>query len=183
VVKRAGGRISVDEAFQRLRAREEPFSACERLNAALRAGKVRLWADTAVVSPSFFNGHLYVGADVAPDGRCTATMAMTRAVELPSEWTVSGDDVDALLASKSGTEPKRRSGGRRGYNWDPVNAVILELVFDEGPPSNFAKFANKVRKLCEDHGMELDQTPDSETIRHKLPVLLKHILRPNVGKG
>ena len=175
MAKRAGGQISVDEAFQRFRAREEPFSACERLNEALRSGKVRLWADNAVVSPSFFNGHLYVRVDVAPDGRCIATIAMMRAVELPSEWTVSGDDVDALLASESGAEPKRRSAGRRGYNWDPVIAVIIKLVHDEGLPSNFAKFADQVRKLCEEHGMALGQIPDSETIRHKLHVLLKHV--------
>ena len=174
MAKRAGGKInSVDEAFQRFRAREEPFSACERLNEALRSGKVRLWADNAVVSPSFFDGHLYVRADVAPDGRCTATMAMRRAVELPSEWTVSGDDVDKLLAPGSGTEPKRRGAGRRGYNWDPVIAVIIKLVHDEGSPSNFAKFAGQVRELCEERGMEPDQIPDSETIRHKLPDLLK----------
>lgn len=183
MAQRAGGRISVDEAFQRLRAREEPFSACARLDAALRAGKVRLFADEAVVSPSFFVGHLYVAADVAPDGRCAATIAMTRAVELPSEWTVSGDDVDALRASESGAEPQRRSGGRRGYDWDPVIAVIIELVLDEGPPSNFAKFATQVRNLCEEHGMEPHQIPNSDTIRHKLPALLVHVLRPNVGNG
>jgi hypothetical protein len=128
-----------------------------------------------VVAPSFFATHLYVVADVAPDGRWTAEMSMIRAVNCPRQWAVSGDGVDAMLASESA--PKRRSGGRPPFNWDPVIAVIIELVHSEGPPphSGNAAFAARVCERCDELGMEPHKIPDPETVRHKLPTLLEHV--------
>jgi hypothetical protein len=158
-----------------LRARGEPFNACERLNAALRTGKVRLWVDETVVPPEFFEGALHVWAEVAPDGRCTGMMAERRAVERQSEWTMSGDDVDALLALESA--PKQRSGGRPPLDWDRVLAVIIEVIHTEGPPphSGNAAFAKRVCDRCSELGMEPHKIPDPETVRHKLPTLLAHV--------
>jgi hypothetical protein len=163
-------RISVDEAFQRLQRQEESAAARERLNAAIRAGKVRLWANDNVVGPSFFEGHVYVAAEVAPDGRWTAEMTMIRGVEgwKDIEWTVAGADVDGLLAQEA--ELKRRSGGaKRIYDREQIliegAAVIFRQAKNGLPPSY------SCNDLCGDVREFLgDKNPED--------TLLKEILGP-----
>jgi hypothetical protein len=136
-------RISVDEAFQRLRRREESAAACERLNVAIRAGKVRLWANDNVVEPSWFVGHVYVAAKVAPDGRWIAAMRMIRGVEgwKDIEWTVAGVDVDNLA------KPERHPGGRRPvYVQEQILFKAFEYVFDYGLPATQDELIRKLRR-------------------------------------
>jgi hypothetical protein len=152
-------RITVDEAFQRLRRREEPAAACERLNAAIRAGRVRLWANDSVVEPSWFVGHVYVAANAAPDGRWTAAMTMIRAVaEWPDiEWIVSSADV-----LKQETESKHHPGGRPPkYDAEQIRFTAFHYVHDYGLPATQDEL---IRKLRQELGDKMPEKTRAEEI-------------------
>lgn len=134
-------RSNINDAVHRLRQRDEPLpAACERLDAAIRAESVHLWADDAPVHPSFFAGHLSIAVKFE-DGRALdeAEIAMLRTVERPRMWSVSRVDVERLAKSQSSGLPRRDTRGVKSeINWEEVVRAAAVLMV-----------RNKYKKLVE----------------------------------
>jgi hypothetical protein len=161
----ATGKISVDQAFQQLQKKAEPWAACELFNAALRTRRVRLWQNDTEVPPSYFTAYLQVVINSTPDG-WTASMAMNRAVEpWPCEWSVSAADVEKLqLHPKSGGPPRRRTGPANTHDWHSIDGEIARRCIDPKTkrvrvPKNESKLAQEVLTWCQEKGW--DEPADS----------------------
>jgi hypothetical protein len=163
-------RITVDEAFQRLRQREEPATARERLNSAIRAGRVRLWANDDVVEPSWFEGYVYVTAKVAPDGHWTAEMTMIRAVaEWPDiVWTVPARDVETLLVEWE-AKTNRHPGGRpTKYNPEQILIRAFDHIYDYGLSATQDELIRKLRRKLG------EAAPESSRMKEIIGPLYRH---------
>jgi len=108
-----GKRISVNEAFRKLRPALGPHGAENEMNAAmLRDDKpARLFCDGEVVDPNFIRDHLLVkgpgSRDAAGRVRRSAEIVATRALEKPVEsytWQMDADGIEALLRKPSRTQ-------------------------------------------------------------------------------
>jgi hypothetical protein len=156
-------RVSIDQAFQLLlRDVNDPYVACEQLNAALRMGRVKLFADGAKVKPGYFARILLVVADAAPDGRWTASITQTisLAVIMPKEWTVTG--IEGLLKP-----PRRKPGTKPKYKWDEIKAEIARRCTgpqDERPrePDNISQVA---RDVADWYSEQYGDAPEDSAMR------------------
>jgi hypothetical protein len=135
----APDRLTVDAAIRLLSPQLgiTPHEACELLNAALRAAKVRLWAGDAVVDPNFTATHLRAAVRIAPDGRWSAAIETTRvALEQPVDsyaWAVSNAHVAELLREKSGWHAGEViQQFRQGPQIDRVRRVLPKLYPPDG---------------------------------------------------
>ena len=137
---------------------------------ALRAGRVRLWADDAEVNPSFFATHLHVVLKATPEG-WTAEMAMTRAVTRPRKWAVSAADIEKLPGSKSEL-PRRKPGPPTKHNWHGIAGEIARRCIDPKTkllriPDNESKLASEVLQWCgTKFGREPAESEMREAVRH-----------------
>src|SRR5262249_27969437 len=127
----SAGRITLDAAFQqRLERGEEPYAACEGLNAAIQVRKIRLWCDNTEVRPGWFAGHAHVVVKLAPDGRASAEMGMLgRGFEGgPYNWTVSGDGMESIGSRIDDTQStqRRKPGPKPTENWQ--DHVLREII-------------------------------------------------------
>jgi hypothetical protein len=99
-------RISIDEAFRKLRPALGPNGAIDEMNKAMQRydKRVRLFCNRRVVDPDFIRDHLIVkgpGSRSHPDRppRQTAEIVATRALDKPVEkytWKMDGDEIEAL---------------------------------------------------------------------------------------
>jgi hypothetical protein len=98
-------RLSIPEAFQRLlQLYGSARVAGQRFDEALRVGDnahggVRLWAGDTAVDPEWYARHMRVRVRAVSDDQWSAELEPTgvRPVELPSSWSVSATDIDALI--------------------------------------------------------------------------------------
>jgi hypothetical protein len=129
-------RISVDEAFHLMLVQfQPPHAARHRLDMALRAEEVLLWANGVPQDPNFIAAHLRVAARTEPDGRWIACIEPTRAL-VPGEyvWAVSRAGVVDLMrreAPKSRVDLKPREGPQISRLWP----VLRDLYPPDGIPS------------------------------------------------
>jgi hypothetical protein len=159
--------ITIEEAFQRLLPQNGPHAACERLNAAIRSGSVRLWADDSEVAPGFFATHLYLMAKAAA-GRYSAEITMTRATTMPQKWTLSAADVEAL---RKGPLARRRPGPVTTHEWHAIDGEIARRCIDPKTgrlkvPKNESKLARDVADWCQNqYGQEPADSALREAVR------------------
>jgi hypothetical protein len=156
------GTTTIDQAFQKLLRQHEPHVACEQLNAALRAGRVKLFANGAITSPSFIAGHLLVTA-TASGGGWIAEMTALRALAQPSYvWTVSG--LDGLLELP--TDPPRRRGRKAKWDWPTICGEIARRCHNKSGhlevPENERELARDMLEWCRE---EYDAEPAESEIR------------------
>jgi hypothetical protein len=164
-------RITLTEAFQQLLQRFEPHAAREQLDAAIRTNKVRLWVGDKVVDPNFFTTHLRVAAHIAPDGRWSAEIEATRALEPgPYVWTVASEDISPLAA-----EPARHPGGRRPkYDREFIQLEVSAWVMSNGLPDSYSQIIADLRK---EHGDKIPEDSQAKDIIRPVLQRLKVELR------
>jgi hypothetical protein len=120
--------ITIDAAFQRLLSQRpgQPYDVCERMEAAIRAHDLFLFADGVEVSPDFFKRHhLQVAYDPT---RRTAKIDMTsRAVVMPARWTIGGD-IEKVAAKRA----PHNAGGKREFDreWFLIEAAAFIVEND-----------------------------------------------------
>jgi hypothetical protein len=159
-------RISLDRAFQLLlRDVSDPYVACEQLNAALRMGRVKLFADGAKVKPGYFARILLVVADAAPDGRWTAniTQTISLAVIMPKEWALSG--IEGLLKP-----PRQRPGPKPKFDWPAIKAEIARRY--TGPQDKRPRISEIAREMLgwcdEQYGIEPQDSAMRDAVKQVL---------------
>jgi len=152
-------RITVNEAFQNLLLRlGKPHVVRARLNAAIRAGEVRLWDRDAVIDPNLFETHLRVAAWVEPDGRWVGEIEATKAINEPKScvWTISGADVEALLAREA--EPERHPGGAPPrYDQGQILIEAAAYVVVNGLPAKQDQLIAALRRKLADKAPEVSR--------------------------
>jgi hypothetical protein len=122
---RGDERISVDEALHRLLPTLNPHAAVELINIALRDNRARLFCDGVVVDPGFVRTHLIVKARFAADGRWSAGIEATRALNKPVEsynWQMDPKEVHALRPAPADPSPRRK--GSRAQ--DLIRVIVAE---------------------------------------------------------
>ena len=82
------GRISVDEAFQRLLPVHMPHAAVEQLYFAWCENRARLWCNGNVVPPNFIRTDLVVQAVQEPDGRWRLELIPSRIAWEPGTYVL-----------------------------------------------------------------------------------------------
>jgi hypothetical protein len=137
---RGGKRISIDEAFRKLRPALGPDGALELINTAMRDRKrARLFCDGREVNPNFIRDHLIVkGPGPLGKGRRRriAEIVATRALDKPVKsynWRMDADEIEALLPPKpppptadDAQRPRKRRGSR-------TQAAIREIAAEKWP--------------------------------------------------
>ena len=122
---RGDERISVDEALHRLLPTLNPHAAVELITIALRDNRARLFCDGVVVDPGFVRTHLVVKARFAADGRWSAEIEATRALDKPVgsyTWQMDANGIEALRPAPA--EPSPRPKGSRAQ--DLIRLIVAE---------------------------------------------------------
>jgi hypothetical protein len=125
---RGDKRISVDEALHRLLPTLNAHGSVELINIALRDNRARLFCDGVVVDPGFVRTHLIVEACLAVDGRWSAGIEATRALDKPVgsyTWQMDAKEIDALRPAPADPSPRRK--GSRAQ-------VLIRQIADENWP-------------------------------------------------
>jgi hypothetical protein len=141
-------RLPLQEAFNRLRVRNEPHVACERINIALRENRLRLWCDGTLLAPGYIAANLLVVVRLEADGRphCIIEPHGARLGFDPSRpyvWEVEGD-IEATPAKDKGGKPVE-------YDWRVIDFEITDRFFNNHPPKpgGIGRFAQSMRDWCE----------------------------------
>ena len=123
---RGDERISVDEALHRLLPTLNPHAAVELINIALRDNRARLFCDGVVVDPGFVRTHLVVEARLAADGRWSAGIEATRALDKPVRviHLADGRQRDRWRLRPAPAEPSPRRKGSRAQ--DLIRRIAAE---------------------------------------------------------
>jgi hypothetical protein len=148
-VPSSGKRISIDEAFRKLRPALGPDGAVELINTAMRDKKrLRLFCDGRVVDRGFIRDHLVVKG---PGGRGanrrrSAKIVATRTLEKPVKsynWQMDAKEIEALRVAAFGPTPsprtpdvlqppRRRPGPKPKDDWpEEVKAEIVRIALSD----------------------------------------------------
>jgi len=148
--------ISVNEAFHLLlEARFQPHAARHRLEEALLTNEAQLWANGpdcgsngTVVEVNFIASHLRVAAQTDRNGRWTACIEATRALDHPTAeytWEMSRAEVEGLVPEPATTEDAQRDGPQLRR----VETVMHELYRPDGKVPDSVK-TNVINKAVGD---------------------------------
>ena len=165
--------LPLNAAFQqRLKRGEKPYAACEGLNAAIRARKIRLWCDNTEVRPDWFAGHARVVIKLAPDGRASAEMGMLgRGFEGgPYNWTVSGDGTDDTQSTQ-----RHKPGPKPRDDWpNHVAAWLIRIALDEPDRlDNVDQLTRDASKFLDDKNIQAPQ--DHKRLRPVIVGFLRYV--------
>jgi len=189
---RGGKRISIDEAFRKLRPALGPDGAVELINTAMRDKKrLRLFCDGRVVDRGFIRDHLVVKG---PGGRGanrrrSAKIVATRALEKPVKsynWQMDAKEIEALRVAAFGPTPsprtpdvlqppRRRPGPKPKDDWPIlVAAKMIDLALrDPEVLQNADGLVRYMRKFLQD---EIGWAPkDPKDLRKVIVTLLQFV--------
>jgi hypothetical protein len=190
----SGKRISIDEAFRKLRPTLGPDGAVELINTAMHDRKrLRLFCDGRAVDPGFIRDHLVVKG---PGGRGahrrrSAEIVATRALEKPMEsynWQMDAKEIEALRVAAFGPtpsprtpdvlqQPRRRPGPKPKDDWPMlVAAKMIDLALrDPEVLQNADGLVRYMRKFLQD---EIGWAPkDPKDLRKVIVTLLQFVRR------
>jgi hypothetical protein len=177
-------RISIDETFQRFLPRYDGAGplAREQLDRALRLGGgvpggVQLWAGDTAVDSEWYAQHMRVAA-WGVEGRWHAELEPSGLRPVgpgPYQWSVSEQDVTALMTSTSVAEhePELSTHVRRGrkphHDWELYKAKFYLMLYEDDVPAyadiNVSDHADRLMTWGRNN---FDKSPEQAAMRGKV---------------
>ncbi len=153
-------------------AQFEPHAARHRLDVALKAREVCLWANGVLRRSNFIADCLRVAARTGPDGRWIAYIEPTRALVLAEYgWAVSRAEVVDLLrrSPRSHVEPQPRDG--------PQMKRVLPVFRDLYPPDADPPAKVKTNEVCAAVDRVFEADKEKLVSRRVISIAIKRSIR------